>query len=169
MHTTPYIFLNVQLSSHSYLDMANQWVGSGQVVSIGLRVKMGHFKHIKNGSSQSDFRLGRIDLYFCMKLFLKENNIFLLFGKSHSKLLDIKCIILNLPLISRMNSAKQINTCLIILKLYNSSITNQNKIAQRISKTNTQVSFLHNINILKHKTKLQILYWITNLTKNKST
>ena len=67
-----------------------------------------------------------------------------------------------------MNSAKQINTCLIILKLYKSPITNQNKIAQKISKTNTQVSFLHNINIPKHKTKLQIPYWITNLTKNKN-
>ena len=35
-------------------------------------------------------------------------------------------------------------------------------------KTNTQVSFIHNINISKHK-KLQMSYWITNLTKKKNT
>ena len=50
----------------------------------------------------------------------------------------------------------------------NCNIINQNKIAQKIVKTNTQVSFLHSINILKHKTKLQMPYWITNLTKNKN-
>ena len=94
--------------------------------------------------------------------------MYLSFGKSCNKLLDVKCITLNSPLISIMNSVKLINTYSIILKLYKYPITNQNKIAQRISKTNTQVSFLHNIKIPKHKTKLQIPYWITNLTKNKN-
>ena len=37
-----------------------------------------------------------------------------------------------------------------------------------ISKTDAQVSFLHNINIPKHKIKLQMPYWITNLTNNKN-
>ena len=37
-----------------------------------------------------------------------------------------------------------------------------------ISKTNAQVLFLHNINIPKYKTKLQMTYWITYLTKNKN-
>ena len=40
----------------------------------------------------------------------------LTFGKSCNKLLDVKCITLNSPLISRINLAKQINTCSIILK-----------------------------------------------------
>ena len=35
----------------------------------------------------------------------------------------------------------------------NSNIINENKIAQKTVKTNTQVSFLHNINVLKHKKK----------------
>ena len=61
-----------------------------------------------------------------------------------------KCITLNSPLILRMSLAKQINTYSIILKLYKSNITNQNKIAQRIIKTNTLVSFLHNTKIPKH-------------------
>ena len=38
----------------------------------------------------------------------------------------------------------------------------------KICKTNTQVLFLHNINIPKHKTKLQMTYWITHLIKNKN-
>ena len=67
-----------------------------------------------------------------------------------------------------MSLAKQINTCSIILNYTNPNIANQNKITQRISKTNTQISFLHNINIPKYKTKLQMPYWITNLTKNKN-
>ena len=55
-----------------------------------------------------------------MIFFNKENNIYLLFEKSCNKLLDVKCIILNSPFISRMNSIKLINTHLIILKLYKS-------------------------------------------------
>ena len=37
-----------------------------------------------------------------------------------NKLLDVKCIILNLPLISGMNSIKLINSYSMILKLYKS-------------------------------------------------
>ena len=41
----------------------------------------------------------------------------LLFEKSCNKLVDVECITLNSPLISRMNSVKLINTYSIILKL----------------------------------------------------
>ena len=46
--------------------------------------------------------------------------MYLSFGKSYNKLLDVKCITLNSPFISRMNSVKLINTYSIILKLYKS-------------------------------------------------
>ena len=46
--------------------------------------------------------------------------MFLSFGKSCNKLLDVKCITLNSLLKSRMNSIKLINTYSIILKLYKS-------------------------------------------------
>ena len=56
--------------------------------------------------------------YFSQEIFLyKKNDMYLLLGKLRSKLLDVKCINLNLPLISIRSSIKQINTCLIILKL----------------------------------------------------
>ena len=76
-------------------------------------------------SSQSGCELGRVDRYFSHEfLFLlysyRENNMYLPFEKLCNKLLDVKCIILNSPLISRMNSVKLINTYSIILKLYKS-------------------------------------------------
>ena len=46
--------------------------------------------------------------------------MYLPFGKLCNKLLDIKCITLSSPFISRMNSVKLINTFSIILKLYKS-------------------------------------------------
>ena len=46
--------------------------------------------------------------------------MYLSFEKSYNKLLDVKCITLNSPLISRINSVKLINTYSIILKLYKS-------------------------------------------------
>ena len=46
--------------------------------------------------------------------------MYLSFGKSCNKLLDIKCITLNSPLISSMNLVKLINTYSVILKLYKS-------------------------------------------------
>ena len=93
--------------------------------------------------------------------------MYLPFKKSCSKLLVVKYITLNSPLILSMSLVKQINTCSIILNYTNPNITNQNKIVQKISKTNAQVSFLHYINIPKHKIKLQMPYWITNLIKKK--
>ena len=57
---------------------------------------------------------------FFIFYFYKENNIYLLFWKLCNKLLNVKCIILNSPLILRMNSVKLINTYSIILKLYKS-------------------------------------------------
>ena len=46
--------------------------------------------------------------------------MYFLSGKSCNKLLNVECITLNSPLISRMNSIKLINTYSIILKLYKS-------------------------------------------------
>ena len=66
--------------------------------------------------------LGRVDPYFSHDFFFfnKENNMYLPFGKLCNKLLDVKCIILNSLLISRINLVKLINTYSIILKLYKS-------------------------------------------------
>ena len=68
---------------------------------------------------------GRVGLthIFHMNFFFflnKENKMHLPSRKSRNKLLDVKCTILNSPLISRMNSVNLINTYLIILKLYKS-------------------------------------------------
>ena len=94
--------------------------------------------------------------------------MYLSFGKSCSKLLDVKCITLNSLLISKMNSVKLINTYSIILKLYKSQLCELKQNNTKISKTNTQVLRLHNINIPKYKTKLQMTNWIIHLTKNKN-
>ena len=79
-------------------------VGSGRL--IGLRVKTGHFKRVKKGSGQSGCGSGRVELtcIFHMNFFYyKENKIYLPFGKSCNKLLDVKCITLNSLIISKMN------------------------------------------------------------------
>ena len=104
------------------------WSGLGRVNRI-----MGQTSHglkriilsgLKTGSGQSGCRLGWVDPYFSheffLKKFYKENNMYLSYRKLCNKLLDIKCIILNSPLILRMNSVKLINTYLIILELYKS-------------------------------------------------
>ena len=100
-----------------------------RVGSNGSRVKTGHFKWVKNrfGSIRLQVRSGWVGLtcIFHMNLFFifyfyKGNNMYLSFGKLCNKLLDIKCITLSSPLISRMNSVKLINTFSIILKLYKS-------------------------------------------------
>ena len=77
--------------------------------------------------------------------------MYLPFEKLYNILLDVKYIILNSQLISRMNSVKLINTCSIILKLYKSKHCYLKQNNTKISKTNTQVLFLHNINIPKNK------------------
>ena len=71
-------------------DRHGKSVGSGRL--IGLRVKTGHFKRVKKGSSQSGCGSGRVELtrIFHMNFFYyKENNIYLPFGKSCNKLLDV--------------------------------------------------------------------------------
>ena len=103
--------------------MATKWFGSGRLgcESKGLRVKKGYFKQVKNKFELIGLRveLGWVRQNFFF-FFNKENNIYFPFEKSCNKLLDIKCITLNSPLISRMNSIKLINTYSIILKLYKS-------------------------------------------------
>ena len=95
--------------------------GSGQsgCGSNGSRVIL---IELKTGSGQSDCGSGWVDPYFFYEIFFcfKENNMYLLFEKLCNKLLDVKCITLNSPLILRMNSLKLINTYSIILKLYKS-------------------------------------------------
>ena len=94
----------------------------------GCGSKIGHFKRVKNEFRSIGFRVGSgpVDPYFSydflkyIYIYIKENNMYLPFGKLCNKLLEVKCITLNLPLISRMNSIKLINTCSIILKLYKS-------------------------------------------------
>ena len=84
--------------------MANGQVGSGQ---SGCRSKTGHLSGLKTGLDQSGCELGRVYPYFSHAFFFlkkknKENNMYLPL-KSCNKSLDVKCITLNLPLISRMN------------------------------------------------------------------
>ena len=92
---------------------------AGQVGSIGLRVKRVAGQKwviligLKRGSDQSGCGLSRVDPYFSHEFFIffyKEKIMYLLFRKLYNKLLDIKCIILNSPLISRINSVNLINT-----------------------------------------------------------
>ena len=56
--------------------------------------------------------LVRLTRIFHMNFFFfnKEKNMYFPFGKLCNKLLDVKCIILNSLLVSRMNSVKFINT-----------------------------------------------------------
>ena len=81
---------------------------------------------LKMGSDQSSCKLGQIDPYFSheyfflISYFYKENNMYLSFKILCNKLLNIKYIILNSPLILRINSVKLINTYSIILTLYKS-------------------------------------------------
>ena len=100
-------------------------LGQSDCGSKGVLEKLGHFKWVRNKSGQSGYWsshvnkvVGQVDSNFTWNFFDKEKEMYLLFGKSYSKLLDIKYITLNSPLISRIISAKQINTCSIILKLY---------------------------------------------------
>ena len=88
--------------------------------------KMDHFKGVKNGFGSIGLQVGsgRVDLYFPhdlkKKKIYKENNMYFPFEKLSNKLFDVKCIILNSPLISIMNPVKFINIYSIILKLYKS-------------------------------------------------
>ena len=89
---------------------------------MNYRLKWVILNELKISLGQSGCGLSRVGFthIFHMKYFYKEKIMYLLFGKSCNKLLDVECITLNSPLISRMNSIKFINTYSIILKLYKS-------------------------------------------------
>ena len=100
------------------------WAGLGWVnwvtSQMGCRSKRVILRGLKMGSGQSGCGSGQVKLtriFHIIFFFYKENNMYLPFGKLCNKLLDVKCITLNSPLISRMNSVKLINTYSIILKL----------------------------------------------------
>ena len=59
-------------------------------------------------------------VFFHMNFFQFLFLMYLPFGKLCKKLLDVKCITLNSSLISRSSLAQQINTYLIIIKIYKS-------------------------------------------------
>ena len=67
--------------------------------------KMVILSGLKRGLDQSGCGLGWVDLYFSHGFFFfnYKKNMYLPFGKSCNKLLDVKCITLNSPLISKMN------------------------------------------------------------------
>ena len=97
----------------------------GPGVEVDMAKRAGQIKRVASQKRvQVNQFAGRVDLYFLHDFIYiyiyKENNLYLPFGKSCNKLLDVKCITLNLPLILRMNSIKLINTYSIILKLYKS-------------------------------------------------
>ena len=80
------------------------WFGSGQSgCKLGLGKKWVILSGLKMGSSQSGCGLSRVDHFSHIYIYFKENNMYLQFGKSCNKLLDIKCITLNSPLLSRTN------------------------------------------------------------------
>ena len=66
------------------------------------------------GSGQSGCWSGRVDPYFSHEYIYiyiyKENDMYLPFRKLCNKLLNVKCITLNSPIISKINSVKLINT-----------------------------------------------------------
>ena len=93
---------------------------------MGCGSKRGHFKRVKNGfesiglwAESSWVWLTHIFhmIFKKKKNYYKENNMYLPFGKSCNKLFDVKCISLNSPHISRINSVKLINTYSIIFKI----------------------------------------------------
>ena len=91
----------------------------GEIGWVRVRVKKWIFL---NGNeivwvNRVTVELGR-PVFFHIKYFNKKIN--LSFGKSCNKLLYVKFVILNSPLISKMGSTQQINICLIIIKLYKS-------------------------------------------------
>ena len=101
------------------VDMAKRaglvnWV-AGQT---GHRSKRVILSGLKNGFGSIGFWVGLTRIFHINFFFL--NNMYLPFKKLCNKLLDVKSIILNSPLTSRINSVKLINTYSIILKLYKS-------------------------------------------------
>ena len=128
MATTFYIYIFLSffgfpslLIVYFKIDMAKR-AGRFESGQSGCGSNTGYFKRIKNGFGSIGLRvgLGWPVIFHMIFFFFKEKIMYLLFGKSCNKLLDVECITLNSPLISRMNSVKLINTYLIILKLYKS-------------------------------------------------
>ena len=101
--------------NHYTLNWTWQTGEPGRVGSIRLPVK--------TGLSQSGYWSSQVNPYFSHEFFFfffNKEHMYLPFRKSCNKLLNVKYIILNSPLISRMNSVKLINIYSIILKLYKS-------------------------------------------------
>ena len=124
--TLPIKFLAIKVRHGKTGRSCRVWIGS-----IGLRVKRVTCQKlvILSGLKMSSSQLvaGQVKLthifhmnFLFFLFFYKENNMYLPFGKLCNKLLDVKCIILNSPLILRMNSVKFINTYSILLKFYKS-------------------------------------------------
>ena len=112
-----------------FMIWQNERLGSGRVNrivgQIDYRSKIGHFKRVEIGFGSIVLQIGSgwpifFTWIFFFLNFYKENNIYLSFGKLGNKLFDVKYIILNSPVILRMNSVKLINSYSIILKLYKS-------------------------------------------------
>ena len=81
------------------IDMAKR-AGRFESGQSGCGSNMGYFKRIKNGFGSIGLRVGLgWPVIFHMIFFLKEKIMYLLFGKSCNKLLDVECIILNSSLI----------------------------------------------------------------------
>ena len=103
----------------------------GPGVEVDMAKRAGQIKRVASQKRvQVNQFAGRVDLYFSHDFIYiyiyiyKENNLYLPFGKSCNKLLDVKCITLNSLLLSRMNSIKLINTYSIILNYTNPNIAN---------------------------------------------
>ena len=107
---SPYGSKGIDMTKKDRLGQV-KWVASKKLV-------------ILNGLKRVADRVGLARIFFIWFFFKKnkENSMYLPFGKSCNKLLDVKYITLNSSLISRMNSVKFINTYSnsIILKLYKS-------------------------------------------------
>ena len=90
---------NIRHGKMSGPDQVNQVAGQ-----TGFGSKRIILSELKTGLGQSGCGSGQVDPYFSHEFFFfKENNMYLPFRKSCNKLLDVKCITLNSPLISRMN------------------------------------------------------------------
>ena len=108
-------------------DVANKQARSASFGLNGIQLKMGYFKW---------FRIcwvNRVASRVRSTVFsheIKKKKHVLPLGKSCNKLLNLRCITLNSPPISRKSSTQQIDICSIIIKLYksaNPNIANQNK------------------------------------------
>ena len=108
---TCYYLLYLHKASDSGNIRHGKMSGPDQVNRVasqtGFGSKMVILSELKTGLGQSGCGSGRVEPYFSHDLKKKKNNnnnnMYLPFRKSCNKLLDVKCITLNSPLISRMN------------------------------------------------------------------